>query len=162
MRHPADTFALSTPSECELRVTREFNAPRRLVFEAFTNPALVPRWLTGPGGWTMPICEIDFRVGGHFRYAWQKAGGPQMAMGGHYLEIVAPERIVHAELFDQDWTGGETRVTTVFDEHGGVTTVTMTVRYGSQAARDGALTTGMAKGMAAGYEQLDALLATQA
>ena len=158
----SETFAVSSPSELETRVTRSFNAPRRLVFDAFTKPDLVPRWMAGPAGWSMPVCEIDLRPGGKFRYVWKGPDGNGMGVTGHFIEVVPPERIVHVELFDQDWTGGETRVTSVFTEHDGTTTLTMTVRYASTAARDAALATGMTRGMAAGYVQLDALLASLA
>lgn len=159
---PPDTFAVTTPSDHEACITRSFAAPRPLVFAAFTTPDLVRRWMLGPPGFTMPVCEIDLRPGGLFRYVWRKPSGTEMGMGGRFVEVVAPERLVHVEIFDQDWTGGETRVTTAFAEHDGVTTVTMTVRYASLAARDGALATGMTSGMTAGYLALDALLAGQA
>lgn len=160
--YPPDTFAVTTPSDTEARITRSFNAPRHLVFQAFTTPALLTRWMLGPPGFTMPVCEIDLRPGGRFRYVWRKPSGTEMGMGGQFVEVVPPTRIVHVESFDEDWTGGETRVTTEFDEHDGVTTVTMTVLYGTKDGRDGALATGMTTGMSAGYLALDALLAEQA
>lgn len=160
--HPPDTLAVSSPSDRETQVTRAFNAPRHLVFAAFTTPALVSRWMLGPEGFTMPVCDIDLRPGGRFRYVWRKPSGFEMGVKGEFLEVVPPEKIVHRELFDEDWTGGETRVTTVFTEHEGTTTMTMTVRYASKEARDAAFATGMTKGMALGFLQLDALLAAQA
>ena len=159
--HPPDTFAVTTPSDREARITRAFNAPRDLVFKAFTTPDLLTRWMLGPPGFTMPVCEIDLRPGGKFRYVWRKPSGTEMGMGGRFVEVTPPARLVHVEVFDEDWTGGETRVTTEFEEHDGVTTVTMTVLYASMNARDGALATGMTTGMAAGYAALDALLAAQ-
>ena len=151
---------VTTPSDREIAMTRVFNAPRRLVFEAMTKPELVQRWLLGPPGWTMPVCEIDLRVGGRYRYVWRHADGKEMGMGGIHREIVVPERIVTTELFDEDWTGGETVVTSVFTEHAGRTTLTMTILYSSREARDGALRTGMTDGMESGYARLDELLAT--
>ena len=159
---PSETFAVTHPSECETQVTRAFTAPRHLVFAAFTTPELVSRWMLGPAGFTMPVCEIDLRPGGKFRYVWRKPSGVEMGVSGQFVEVVPPERLVHTELFDQDWTGGETFITTVLTEHQATTIMTMTVRYSSKAARDAAFATGMAKGMAAGYAQLDALLAAQA
>lgn len=147
-------------SEREIFFTRQFNAPRDLVFDAHAKPELVRRWLLGPAGWTMPVCEIDFRVGGRYRYVWRNADGREMGMGGVYREIAAPERIVTTELFDEDWTGGETVGTMVLTEHGGKTTMSLTVQYSSREARDAALKTGMTDGMEAGYARLDDLLAS--
>ena len=152
---------VTTPSDREVLITRSFDAPRSLVFDCNTKPELVRRWLLGPPGWTMPVCDIDLRVGGKYRYVWRNESGGDMGMGGTFREIVVPERLVANELFDEDWTGGETRVTTVFTERGGKTTVTTTVLYASKEARDSALKTGMTEGMDAGYQRLDELLAEQ-
>lgn len=151
---------VTTPTDREIVVTRAFEAPRDLVFDAYTTPELVKRWLTGPPGWTLAICEIDLRVGGAYRYVWQGPDGSSMGMGGNYREIVRPERLVTTESFDQDWTGGETLGTIVLTEKGGKTMLTQTIRYSSQAARDGALQTPMAEGMAYGYDRLAELLAS--
>src|SRR5262245_7450563 len=148
--------------ENELEIVRTFNARRDLVWKCHTDPALVPRWLLGPPGWSMPVCEIDLRVGGGFRYVWRHEDGREMAMRGKYVEIARPDRIRHTETFDVDWTGGETRVTTEFAERANVTTTTITVKYSSAAARDGALQSGMTQGMEAGYANLDSLLDKQA
>ena len=151
---------VTTPSDREIVMTRVFNAPRRMVYAAFTRPELIQRWLTGPDGWSMPICDSDLRAGGRFRIVWRNRDGRAMGMGGAYREIVPPERTVHTELFDEDWTGGETVVTTLFTEQQGRTTVTMTVLYSSRQARNDALHTGMTDGMAQSYGRLDALLAS--
>jgi uncharacterized protein YndB with AHSA1/START domain len=150
---------VSTPSDREVAVTREFAAPRGMVFDAHTKPDLVRRWLLGPPGWTMPVCEIDLRVGGNYRYVWRNADGRDMAVGGTFTEIARPARIVMTQLFDEDWTGGETLVTTELVERSGTTTLTTTVRYVSREARDAAIKTGMTQGMEAGYQQLEQLLA---
>jgi uncharacterized protein YndB with AHSA1/START domain len=113
---------VSTPGDREVVVTRVFDAPRELVFDAFTKPELVKRWLLGPPGISMPVCDIDLRVGGRFRYVWRLPNGNDMGMGGVFREIVRPERLVHTELFDEDWTGGETLTTTTFAEKRGKTT----------------------------------------
>lgn len=155
----APTMTVTTPSDREIRVTRVLKAPRALVFDAFTNSDLLVRWMIGPDGWSMTVCEVDLTPGGRFRYVWTKAGGKEMGMGGTFVEVTPPSRIVHVEVFDEDWTGGETRVTTELTESGGVTTMTMTVAYASMAARDGALQSGMTSGMEMSYERLDALLA---
>ena len=157
MKYP-NSFKVSTPSEREIQVTRDFHAPRALVFEAFTRPELVRRWLLGPPGWTMPVCEIDLKVGGRYRYVWRKAGVPDMGMGGVFHEIVAPERLVATEQFDDAWYPGDALDTTVFTERGEITTVTMTILYESKEARDTASRSGMERGMAAGYDLLEAQL----
>jgi len=156
-----DSFALSTPSDREIRVTRDFDAPRQLVFDAFTKPELVRRWLLGPPGWIMPLCEIDLRVGGAYRYVWRlEKDGTQMAMGGVFREIVVPERIVATEKFDDAWYPGEALDTTVFIETRGITRITITVLYESKESRDMARRSGMEYGMAAGYDRLETLLPT--
>lgn len=144
--------------EREVVITRTFNAPRDLVFRAFTEPALLKRWLNGPPPWALVTCEIDLKVGGRGRYEWRGAEGNGMGMNSVYREIVPPERIVHTELFDEDWTGGETIVTTVFTEKGGKTTMTQTILFASEAGRDAGLKTGMTEGMEVSFVQLDALL----
>lgn len=157
----AGPLAISTPSDREVVITREFDAPRELVFDCHTRPDLVRRWLLGPPGWTMPVCDIDLRVGGRYRYVWRGPDGEELAMGGTFRLIERPGRIDTTELFDQDWTGGETFITTRFTERDGRTTATLTVLYSSKQAREGALATGMADGMEAGYRRLDELFATE-
>lgn len=155
------SFKVSTPSDREIQVTRDFDAPRRLVFDAFTQPELVRRWLLGPPGWTMPVCEIDLRVGGAYRYCWRsEKDGAMMAVGGVFREVVPLERLVATEKFDDAWYPGEALDTTVFVEKRGVTTATITVQYESRKARDAARRSGMEHGMAAGYDRLEELLLT--
>jgi len=110
----------------------------------------------------MPVCEIDLRVGGAYRFEWLGQDGTTMGMGGVYREIVFPERIVNTQLFDQDWTGGETLGTLLLVEHEGKTTLTNKVLYATREARDGALRTRMAEGVEAGYARLDELLKSMA
>jgi uncharacterized protein YndB with AHSA1/START domain len=153
-------LTVDTPDDLKIVITRAFDAPRDLVFNCITTPDLVKRWMTGPPGWTMPVCEIDLRVGGKYRYVWRNAEGQDMGMGGIYREISRPERIVSNELFDEDWTGGETVATMTLVERDGRTTLTTTVAYSSTAARDAALRSGMTEGMEMGYANLDALLET--
>ncbi len=157
----AATLQLTTPSDREIVMTRVFDAPRKLVFDAHTKPELVKRWLLGPPGWSMPVCEIDLRVGGRFRYVWRRDNdGTQMGMGGVYREIVAPERIVNTEKFDEAWYPGEVVDTLVLVEQGGRTTLTQTMLCESRAARDVVLKSGMEKGVAASYDRLAELLAS--
>ena len=117
---------ITARGERELVMTRAFDAPRHLVFDAFTKPELVRRWLLGPEGWSMPVCEIDLRVGGSYRYVWRHSSGNQMGMGGVYREIVKPERIVSTEKFDEAWYPGEAVGTIVLVEHDGKTMLTQT------------------------------------
>ena len=154
-----DSFEVSTPSDREIRVTRDFDALRRLVFDAFTKPELVRRWLLGPPGWSMPLCEIDLRVGGAYRYVWRsEKDGSQMAKGGVFREVIRLERLVATEKFDDAWYPGEALDKTVFVETRGITRTTVTVLYESKEARDAARRSGMEHGMAAGYDRLETLL----
>ena len=157
---------VSTPNEREIVLRRDFAAPRRLVFDAFTKPELVRQWLLGPPGHEMPVCEIDLRAGGAYRYVWRDTeAGAEMASYGEFREIVPPERIVHTERFEmtgmeQVDMGEDSVITTVFTEDAGTTTVTMTCRYPSREIRDGVLASGMADGVEASYARLDELLKT--
>jgi uncharacterized protein YndB with AHSA1/START domain len=161
MQFYPESFTISTPSDRELEVRRDFNAPRHLVFDAFTKPELVRRWLLGPDGWTMPVCEIDLRVGGAYRYVWRKeTTGAEMGMGGVFREVVRPSRLVATEKFDEAWYPGEAVDTTVFEERDGITKVTVTVLYESKEARDTATRSGMERGMVAGYDRLEQILAS--
>jgi len=148
----------ATPTEREVVITRVVDAPRRVVFDAWTNPKHVPQWLLGPEGWTMPVCEIDLRPGGSWRYVWRKSDGTEMAMGGSYREVVPPERLVSTESWGPEWP--ETVNSLVLTESGGQTTITLTVRYPTKEARDAALKTGMKEGMDQGFARLDTLLGT--
>lgn len=159
---PAGTLQVTTPSDNEIALTRAFRAPRRLVYDAFTKPELVKRWLGVFDGYTMPVCEIDLRVGGRYRYVWSGPDGFTMGMSGVYREIVPTERIVSTERFDEAWYEGEAVGTVVFVERNGQTTVTTTVRYASPAVRDAVLKSPMEKGVAAGYDTLDEVLSTLA
>jgi uncharacterized protein YndB with AHSA1/START domain len=150
---------VTTPSDREIAMTRVFDAPRSMVFDAWTKPELLKRWLVR-GGWTFSVCEVDLKVGGAYRFVWRGPDGTEMAMGGVYREIVRPERIVATEKFDQAWYEGEALDTTTFIEDNGKTTATTTVRYASKAVRDGVLKTPMESGMAENYDKLAELLAS--
>ena len=155
------TLKLTTPGEREIVMTRVFDAPRQLVFDAHTKPDLVRQWLLGPPGWSMPVCEMDVWVGGKYRYVWRHdREGTEMGMGGVYREIVAPERIVNTEKFDESWYPGQAVDTLVLVEQRGKTTLTLTVRYESWEARDAVLKSGMESGVAASYDRLAELLAS--
>ncbi len=152
------TLKLATRGDREIVMTRVFDCPRSLVWDAFTKPELVRRWLLGPPDWTMPVCEIDFRVGGRYRYVWRNGAGIEMGMGGVYREIAAPERIVTTEKFDQPWYPGEAVGTLVLLEHSGTTTLTQTLLYESREAREAVLKSGMETGVAASYDRLEDVL----
>jgi len=154
------SVTVTTPSECEIMMTRLFDAPRNMVFDCYTKPELLKRWMF-PQGWQLTVCDNDVRPGGAFRWEWRSADGRDMGMSGIYREVVRPERIARTEIFDQDWTGGEALGTVRLAEYDGTTIVTMSVIYSSQQARDGALKSGMKDGVAASYAQLDTLLAAE-
>jgi uncharacterized protein YndB with AHSA1/START domain len=144
--------------ERAIRITRPFDAPRTLVFDAMSKPEMMKQWFHGPPGWTLVVCEIDLRVGGTYRWVWRNDAGHDMGMGGVYKEVVRPERIVSTEKFDQAWYPGEAVGTLVLTEENGKTVMTLTVEYESQAARDGVLASPMESGMEAGYARLDEFL----
>lgn len=156
----AGELKITTPSDRELAMTRVFDAPRSMVFDAWTRPELLKRWLGVFGGWTFVVCEVDLRVGGKYRYVWRGKDGNEMGMGGVFREIVPPERLVCTEKFDDSWYPGDAVDTTVFVEKGGKTTVTTTVRYESKEARDGVLKSPMESGVVKSYDKLAELLAS--
>jgi uncharacterized protein YndB with AHSA1/START domain len=151
---------VTTPSDREIAMTRVFDAPRNLVFDAFTRPELLKRWLGVLGGWTFALCEVDLRVGGAYRYVWRGPNGQEMGMGGVFREVVRPERVVCTEKFDDAWYEGDAVDTMTFVERNGKTTATTTVLYASKAVRDAVLKSPMEKGVAQGYDMLDKLLAS--
>ena len=152
-----ETTTVTTPSDTEIVMERVVAAPRRLVWEAFTNPAHVQQWMLGPEGWTMPVCEVDLRPGGAWHFEWRNADGREMAMNGVFKEIEAPERLVQTEAWGDEWP--ETLNTIVLTEENGRTRITTTVVYPSRDARDAAIATGMADGADRSYDLLDELLA---
>jgi uncharacterized protein YndB with AHSA1/START domain len=154
----ATTF--TAPSDREVVATRVFDAPRTLVWEAHTSPEHVPQWMLGPEGWTMPVCEIDLRPGGAYRFVWRGADGTEMSISGVYTEIAPPERLVSTESWGGDWP--ETLNTLILTEEDGKTTITTTVLYPSKEARDAALQTGMKEGWAQGLDRLAEYLRTMA
>ena len=154
------TLQVTTPTEREIVMTRAFDAPRRLVFEAWTNPEHLPHWMLGPEGWTMPVCEIDLRPGGAWHFVWRRANGTEMAMSGMYKEVTPPERLVSTESWGGNWA--ETLNTLTLSEENGKTTITNTILYPSKEARDAALKTGMKEGASQGFDRLDEYLRTMA
>jgi uncharacterized protein YndB with AHSA1/START domain len=156
---PKHKLEVTLPSEREIVMTRVLDAPARLVFDAFTKPELIRRWLLGPDGFSMSVCDVDLRVGGKFHYVWRKDdGGKEFGINGTYREIVPPARIVHGENFDEPFHPGEAQVTTAFAEKGGATTVTMTMAFDTREIRDGAIESGMESGVVASYDRLERIL----
>jgi uncharacterized protein YndB with AHSA1/START domain len=152
------TLKVTTPTDREVVMTRVFDAPRHLVFDAFSKPELLKQWF-GPRGFSLVVCEVDLRVGGGFRFVLRGPDGKEMGMRGVYSEIVPPERSVHMESFD-DFPGVESQVTAVFVEQAGQTTLTATVLYPSKEVRDAVIQSGMEHGAAESYDRLAELLAS--
>lgn len=150
------TFEFTTPTPTSIRIVRTFDAPVDLVWRAHTEPELVKQWMTGPPDHSLPVCEIDFRVGGKARYVWKN---PEFEMGmtAEFKEIVENERIVHTEFFE-DWPEGTSTVTATFVETNGQTTITVDIEYPSQEIRDTAMQPGFQEGYSASYDTLDKLL----
>jgi len=151
---PANSaLAVTMPNDTDILMTREFAAPRALVFKAWTDPKHVPQWLLGPEGWTMPVCEIDLRPGGKWHWVWRKSGGCEMVMNGEYLEVKPPDRLVTTERWGPEWP--ETVNTIQLIEKNGKTTLSLTIHYPSREAREAAFKTGMADGVEASFKRLD-------
>lgn len=148
------TLDVTTPSDKEIRLTRMFDASPELVFECHTKPDLLKRWLLGPPGWSMPVCEVDLRVGGRYKYVWHNdADGSEFGVQGEFREIVAAERIVNIETMDG--VPGQTLCTATFEKSGGGTRFTLNLQFDSKELRDGALESGMTGGISMSYDRLD-------
>ena len=164
-----NTAQVSLPSDTEVRVTRDFNAPRTLVWQAHTEAKLFQRWIGGYPGWSMPVCEMDVRPGGKYRWRWRSdEDGKEFGFHGEFREIDAPAKMVHVEYFDPGTFGGAMPanspaiICTTLTEKNGVTTLVTLIAYDSKEARDAALSTGMTDGMEMSYERLDKLVAETA
>ncbi len=162
---------VTLPSDREVRVTRQFNAPRQLVWEAHTKPELVRKWQTGYDGWDMPVCEMDVRVGGKYRWQWKnREDGKQFGFFGTFTEVNAPSRLEHNEYYDPGdvefgegmQVGDPCIVALELSEQNGVTTLVCNMTFASKEARDGAVSTGMTDGMEFSYAKLDNLLTAEA
>jgi len=152
-----DSFGVTTPSATEVRMTRLFDAPRHVVFEAMTKPEHVKQWWGRLGdGYSVPVCEIDLRVGGKWRFVNRHPGG-EVTFYGEYREIAPPDRLVFTEIF-ADFPDTVSVVTSVFADEGKKTRMTVTVDYGTREVRDTVLGTGMARGAGISYDRLDDLV----
>lgn len=153
---------VTQPSDREVRVVRTFKAPRQLVWDAHTKSELVQKWMLGPPGWSMPICEMDVRAGGAYKWRWRSdEDGKQFGFHGTFTEVNAPTKLVHDEYYDAGDVGGDMPsnepavITLELSEADGVTTLVCTMTFASKEARDGAVSTGMTDGMEMGYVRLD-------
>jgi uncharacterized protein YndB with AHSA1/START domain len=159
---------VSLPSDTEVRVSRSFHAPRKLVWDAHTVPKLVQKWMLGPPGWSMPVCEMDVRLGGKYRWRWKSdANGNEFGFFGEFKEVDAPAKLAHHEYFDPGDIGGSmpvdnpAKIRTSFTEKDGVTTLVTVMDFGTKELRDAAVSTGMTDGMEMGYERLDTIFAEE-
>lgn len=165
---------VTLPSEREIRVVREFDAPRELIWDCHTRPELVQRWALGPDGWSMPVCRIDLRVGGRYRYVWRNdETGAQFGSAGENLQIEAPRLIKHTEIMDG--LDGRPMLdepvidpaqaavnTMVLEERDGRTVLSLTMQFPSEEIRDMVVKTGMTDGMAKSYDRIDDIVAERA
>jgi uncharacterized protein YndB with AHSA1/START domain len=151
------TLAITTPTDREVVITRVFDAPRRMVFDALTRPELLRRWLEAPGR-SLEVCDIDLRVGGAYRFVWRGPGRKDVGLRGVYRELAPPERLVTSESWE-DWDAGETVATTVLVERQGKTTMTLTTLFPSREVRDTVLEAGLKSGAETNYEKLADVLA---
>jgi uncharacterized protein YndB with AHSA1/START domain len=155
----------SLPSDTEVLVKRSFDAPAKLVWRAYMEPDLVRRWCGGHPGWSMPVCEMDMRVGGRYQWRWRSdENGQEFGFTGEVLEVIPHARLVHTQIFDAGdlgvSMGGEPSIITVtFQEADGMTNVATLIKYASKADRDEAFATGMTDGMEMNYKRLDEMLA---
>jgi uncharacterized protein YndB with AHSA1/START domain len=166
------TLKVATPNDCAIELTRVFNAPRPLVWYTMTDPEALRRWLVGPPGWSMTVCENDLEVGGAVRWEWRGPDGQGIAMRGENLEVIPLERIVRTECFEPgcDAKGGHQIGTLILTDHDGrggsgpgdrddQTALALKLLYPSKSARDATIASGLGPRMAAAYERLDNLLA---
>jgi uncharacterized protein YndB with AHSA1/START domain len=155
----SESFTVTTPSDCEIRLTRLFDAPRNLVFDAMSKPEHITQWWGRLGdGYSVPVCEVDLRPGGAWRFVNRTPKGELAAFYGVYREVAPPERVVFTEIFEQ-FPDTESVVTAVLTEENGKTRLTATVAYPSIEVRDMVLKTGMARGAGISYDRLEDVVA---
>jgi uncharacterized protein YndB with AHSA1/START domain len=157
----ANKLTVTLPSDRELLLTRVFDAPRDLVWETMTNPEYVKRWWCCMEGFTMPVCEIDLRVGGTYRYLMIAPDGSEVGFRGEYKEIVAPSRVVHTEIFDP-FPDSPALVTLTLEERGGKTYYQSRVLHTTKEARDMHVQSGMEQGAGMALDRLEAIAQTLA
>ena len=156
------TLTITTPSDLEIAMTRVFDARRHLVFDAMTRPEHVRRWF-GCAEFELPVCEIDLRVGGAYRFVMRNPDGIESTLQGLYREVARPEHVVFTERFSMPgFTSDEYQVASVFTELGGRTTLTTTILHKTRENRDGHLNSGIEIGVAPAYDRLAEVVATMA
>jgi uncharacterized protein YndB with AHSA1/START domain len=164
MSTTAKKLKVSAQGDRDVVITREFDAPRKNVWRAYTEPELIKRWMTGPPGWIVAVCDIDLKVGGRYRWVWKSVkdgmDGAQMEAGGVYMEINAPAKLVSSESFIPAWYPEEMVGTVELEERGGRTFLTQTLRYASREAREMVINSPMEQGLAYSYDSLESLLGT--
>jgi uncharacterized protein YndB with AHSA1/START domain len=164
----AKPLEVTLPSDREVRVVRSFNAARELVWDAHTQPELVQKWMLGPDGWSMVMCQMDVRIGGAYRWRWKSNdGGKEFGFFGKFTEVARPSRLAHEQTFDPGDVGGTMStdpaiITNELHEKNGVTTLVVTMLFPSKEARDGAVASGMTDGMEMSYVRLDAAIKAKA
>jgi len=157
----SDALTVATPTDTDIVLAREFDAPRGLVFGALTRPELLTRWY-GARGWNLTECDVDLRVGGAWRFVSLGPDGARMAQSGVYREIEPPALLVYTEVFDDQSYAGESLIThELVERAGGRTTLTSTLRYASQQARDTVLRYPMRRGVGESYDRLSEVLTTE-
>lgn len=153
------TVEVTLPSDVEIQISRDFDAPRELVYRCYTEPALIRKWMSGPPGWAFDICEVDLRVGGAYRYVWGHVDGSRMGMQGVFREIKPAQK-----LADRQWYEGyesqQALSEVTFTPNGSHTRVVTLLTYPSIQSRDAALKTGMSEGMGMSFNALEDLLNT--
>jgi uncharacterized protein YndB with AHSA1/START domain len=151
------TLTVTTPTDRQIVLRRVFDAPRRMVFDAYTRPELLRRWF-GARGWNLVVCEVDLRVGGSWRFVSRGPDGAHMGQSGVYREILPPDRLAYTEVFDDQSYPGESLITHDLVERDGRTTLTSTLLYATPEGRDTVLRYPMARGVAESYHRLAELL----
>ena len=157
---------VSTPDDTSVVVKRTFAAPVQIVWRAYTEADLLKRWCPGLPGWSMHVCEMDARKGGQYRWRWrEEATGNEFGFNGEFLELVLNRKIMHTQVYDPGDLGismgdAPTIVTVEFQEADGITLVTTTIAFATQADRDAGINSGMTDGMEMSYQLLDETLTT--
>jgi uncharacterized protein YndB with AHSA1/START domain len=163
MKTKMEKAQVSMPTDSTVRVTRSFAAPRELVYRAHTEPSLMQRWLVGYPGWTMPVCEMDVRVGGKYRWRWRSIeDGKEFGFHGEFTEVRAPAKLAHTQYFDPGDVGGDmgegALITVELTQKGPITEYVCNMDFHTKQARDAAVATGMTDGMEVNFGTLDAML----
>lgn len=151
-----DTLKITTPTDREVMVTREFDSPATIIFDALTKPEILQRWY-GQEGWEMVVCDVDLRVGGKWRFVSRLPGGKEIGQLGVYQEIVPGKRLVNTENWE-DWDAGECLVTTDLEEQGGKTLLTTTTLFPTTEVRDFILKSGFEESVSVFYDRLEGQL----